>query len=129
MALFLLDSDAVIDWINEFLPSKALIDELVDRDEVLATCDVVLTEVYAGLGVEDEERSRSFLDSLLYLQTPRSAAEQAGRWRFANARRGFSFSAYDMLVAAIAAAHNATVVTGNVRDYPMADVSLLRLPR
>jgi predicted nucleic acid-binding protein len=35
----------------------------------------------------------------------------------------------DALIAATAVEHNATVVTGNVRDYPMPEVSILPLPR
>jgi predicted nucleic acid-binding protein len=35
----------------------------------------------------------------------------------------------DMLIAATAVAHGATVVTANIRDFPVPEVSLLQLPR
>jgi tRNA(fMet)-specific endonuclease VapC len=127
MALFLLDSDTTINYINRFAATLRQIGELLLRGETLCTNDVVLSEVYAGLYPEDEIRGGPFLEALIFLPQSRSAAERAGRWRFEYARRGVVLSTYDVLIAAAAVEHNATVVTGNVRHYPMREVSLLPL--
>ena len=69
------------------------------------------------------------LDSLLYLTTTGDAARQAGEWRYTFARQGTPLATSDVLVAATARAHQATIVTGNGAHYPMPDVSLVPLPR
>ena len=129
MAVYLLDTDAIIDYLNEIPRSKQLIDSLVGRQEILAVCDIILTEVYAGVAPIDEDETDRILGPWLYLQTSREAAKQAGRWRYAFARQGLQLKTYDTLVAATAVENDAIVVTANLRDYPMPGVSLLPLPR
>ena len=73
--------------------------------------------------------SREFVASCEFLQTSFASAIQAGAWRFDFARRGFALGMPDMLIAATAVEHDATLVTGNVRHYPMPELSLLALPR
>ena len=129
MALYLLDSDAVIDCLNRFSPTLAFLRELAASEDILCTCDVVLAEVYAGLHPRHEAIASDFLPSLRFLSGSPEAAEQAGRWRYAYNQQGRALPLTDALIAATAMANNATVVTGNVRDYPMPEVSLLQLPR
>jgi predicted nucleic acid-binding protein len=129
MALFLLDSDALIDFVNGFEPTISLLRSLLADGETLCSCGVALTEAYAGLNPEGEAPAAAFLPTLRYLPTSSATAEQAGRWRYRAAREGRTLTTTDTLIAATAVAHNATVVTGNVRDFPMSEVSLLPLPR
>jgi predicted nucleic acid-binding protein len=129
MALFLLDSDALIDFINGFEPTIFLLRSLLADGETLCSCDVVLTEVYAGLNPEGEAPAAAFLPTLRCLPTSPAAAEQAGRWRYQAAREGRTLTSTDTLIAATAVAHNATVVTANIRDFSIPEVSLLPLPR
>jgi hypothetical protein len=129
MALYLLDSDAVIDYINSFQPTISLLQDLLAAGEILCSCDVVIAEVYAGLNPQGEVRAAAFLPTLRFLQTSLSVAEQAGRWRYNAARQGRILTTMDMLIAATALAHGATVVTANIRDFPVPEVSLLQLPR
>ena len=129
MALYLLDSDAVIDYLNRFPSTLSLLVDLTDGGDTLCVCDVALAEVYAGLYPEYEPVAADFLPSLRFLSTSSEAAEQAGRWRFRYARRGRNVPLTDALIAATALHHAATIVTGNVRDYPMPGVSVLPLPR
>ena len=129
MAAYLLDADAVIDFINRHTPTVALVEQLILNDERLCTCEVVLAEVYAGLTQRDEERASKFLQTLDFLPGTSESAERAGRWRYQFARRGRVLPTTDALIAATAVEHNVTIVTGNVRDYLMPEVSLLPLPR
>ena len=129
MALYLLDSDAVIDVLNRVPRTLFLLRSLSAHRERLCICAVVLAEVYAGLQPRDEARARSFLPTLLYLATSVHIAEQAGRWRYQFARVGRVLPTTDVLIAATAVSNGATVITGNVRDYPMPELSLLPLPR
>jgi len=51
----------------------------------------------------------------------------AGQDRYSFARRGRTLSITDMLVAATAREHQAILVTGNVKDYPMTDIDIFPL--
>jgi hypothetical protein len=125
MAQYLLDTDAVLDYLNRHAPTVTLMRSLVAQGERLCACDIVLAEVYAGLLPRDEERAAAFLPTLDYLPASAAAAETAGRWRFQFARRGRQLPVTDALIAATALEYNATIITGNVPDYPMPEVAVI----
>ncbi len=129
MASYLLDADAVIDYLKRYAPTLRVIAQLVANEDRLCTCDVVLAEVYAGLTPGDEGHATAFLTTLEFLPGSVTSAEQAGRWRYQFARQGRTLPTTDALIAATAVEHGATVVTANARDYPMPEVSILPLPR
>lgn len=129
MALYLLDSDAVIDILNGISTTATIVDRLVADDHTLCTCDIVLTEIHTGLSEEAHSVAAPILDSFYVLSSSRSVGQQAGRWRYAFARQGITLALTDSIIAATALAWNATLVTGNVRDYPMPELLLLPVPR
>jgi predicted nucleic acid-binding protein len=129
VALYLLDTDTIIDFLNQVPRTQGFLADLVAREENLSSCDVVIAEVYAGLYPNQEEAAADFLPTLQCLTTSQAAAEQAGRWRFEFARRGRTLPVIDALIAATALDRGATIVTANLRDYPMPEVSVLPLPR
>jgi predicted nucleic acid-binding protein len=129
MALYLLDTDAIIDWLFAIPASVAIIEDLDMRSETLCTCDIVIAEVYAGLRPAQRVAGETMLAGLTYVPTSPHAARQAGEWRYAFARQGVQLHTTDMLVAATAHEHHATLITRNVRDYPLPEITLLPLPR
>jgi predicted nucleic acid-binding protein len=129
MARYLLDTDAVIDFLRGIPDSVALIRRLHDSGEVLCICDIVVAEVFAGVRPETRPGVNTLLSTLTYLPTSLEAARQAGEWRYTYARDGHPLATTDTLIAATAQRHNAYVITGNVGDYPMSDVSIIALPR
>jgi len=66
---------------------------------------------------------------MLFLETSAEMAERAGDWRYAFARRGVTLAMTDCLIAATAEGHEAGVVTGNLKDFPMAQLRIVPLPR
>jgi predicted nucleic acid-binding protein len=129
MSYHLLDSDAVIDLLKGIAASATLLRNLRNDGHVLATSSVVIAEVWSGLAPADQQTGEEFLDALVFLPTSPTAGRQAGEWRYAYARQGVAVSLTDALIAATARQHNAVLVTGNVRDFPMPDVRLLPIPR
>lgn len=129
MARYLLDADAVIDWLLGFPSSVALVNELYENGETLCTSAVVIAEIHSGVRPAEIGEADTFLESCTYLPIRCEDARQAGRWRYDFARRGIALSTTDMLVAATALSHQATIVTGNVKDFPMEEVTVLPLPR
>jgi len=129
MAYYLLDTDAIIDYLTGASSSVSLIQDLQNRGELLCVSDVVIAEVYAGLKPQDRDKAQKLLTACFFLPTTSEAAQRAGEWRYDCARRGITLSTTDVLVAATAYVHKATLVTGNTDDYPMDEVDLLPLPR
>ena len=129
MAQYLLDSDAIIDFLAGVPATTALLQGLHGQGDRLCTCTVVLAEVYSGLGPEYESRAESFLRGLRFLPGDPRAGRQAGRWRQRYAREGIALSTTDALIAATAFVHGAAVVTGNIRDFPMDEVFVVAVPR
>lgn len=129
MGLYLLDTDAVIDYLVGFAPSVDLIRSIHTSGNDLGVCDVVVAEVYSGLRPEDRERTAALLEALQLLTTAADASHRAGEWRYSYARRGMTLATSDVLVAAAALAHGANLVTGNAASYPMAEVEVVPLPR
>ncbi len=125
MTRHLLDADAVIEYLAGQPGTTALLQRLNAQGETLCVCDVVIAEVYSGLLQRDWPRAQAFLSGLTYLVTAAPMAQQAGEWRFTYARRGVSLSTTDCLIAATAYGHQATLVTGNVNDFPMPEIQLL----
>lgn len=129
MTQLLLDSDAVIDVLKRFQSSIDFLAARVQMGDSLCTSDVVLGEIYAGLLPEDEEAAERFIAQLTFLPTSPAAAQQGGRWVYAYARQGRALKLADCLIAATSHEHGATLVTGNLRDFPMPEVPILPLPR
>jgi predicted nucleic acid-binding protein len=129
VSLFLLDTDAIIDFLNGHPPTVSMLRELAAGDDTLCVCSVSISEVYAGIGFDAPAESTDWLETCRFLPSTVEIARQAGAWRFSYARQGIQLSTTDVLVAGTALFHNATVVTGNIRHFPMSEVSALRLPR
>lgn len=132
MTLHLLDSDAVIDALKGIRSTLDFLQNLVNGGNTLCTNAVVLCEVYAGLHAQDERAGDRFLATLTCLAISERAGRQAGRWKYQYARQGTTLAHTDCLIAACAEEHRATLITGNLKDFPMAgtgSVSVLPLPR
>jgi predicted nucleic acid-binding protein len=129
MGYILLDTDAVIDQLKGFPATVALLQQLHAAGGELCVCLITIAEVYAGLDPRDRPRAQQFLDACSYLATSPAIARQAGEWRYQYRRHGIAISLTDALIAATAHAHQARLVTGNIRHYPMPGLSLVSLPR
>jgi predicted nucleic acid-binding protein len=129
MARYLLDSDAVIDYANKIQPSVQLIRGLSLTGNTLCVCSTVVAEAFSGFRSDMDQLAEAFVMSCEFLTTSADAAVQAGRWRFFYARQGIRLATTDTLIAATALEHHTTLVTANVRHYPMPELSLLPLPR
>lgn len=127
VARYLLDTDVLIDLSKEWQPTRTRIDELLAADEELGVCAVQLAEFYAGRRRGDRPDYDAFIDSLPCWEITPETAIQAGHYRFSFARRGRTIDTPDALNAAVAWRMRATVVTRNVKDYPVPGVPILAL--
>ena len=104
--------------------------ELLERLEAqghrLAVCAVGVAEVYSGFDPQERIEADPVVDRWFYYEATPAMAKEAGRYRYEFARRGTSLSATDSVIAAVAISNDATLITNNVRDFPMDGIRLLR---
>ena len=128
MTTYLLDTTVLVDYFRGRQRARLLLERLADDGHTLAICDINIAELFAGLPEAQRPVARELLDSLQYLEIPPPVAELAGLLRFDRARRGITIHLPDAMIAAVAIANDATLITANVRDFPLPDLSLLELP-
>ncbi|MGH2583744.1 MAG: type II toxin-antitoxin system VapC family toxin [Dehalococcoidia bacterium] len=129
MTRYLLDTDTIVDYLKGISSTIAVIQQLGQQGHQLYTCAVVECEVASGLGPQQRAQAEQLLDAFEYLPASREAARKAGGWRGAFRSKGVQLATTDCLIAAMAVAHGAVIVTGNVRDFPMSELTLQPLPR
>jgi predicted nucleic acid-binding protein len=86
-----------------------------------------VAEIYADLRSKEEQRTTALLRSLQLFPITFSVAEPAGRFKQSHSRRGKTLSMPDAIVAAVAIHNHLTLITDNVKDFPMKELSLYSL--
>ena len=129
MATFLLDTSVIIDVLNNKRNRPALLLELLKAGHLLACCPINITEVYAGLRPKEETATEEFLTSLKYYPITQQAARLAGLLRRNYGRQGTTLNLGDVMIAAVGIENQLTLLTDNVKDFPMEDLSLNVMPK
>ena len=129
MGTFLLDTSVIIDTLNDKKDRRLFLKQLVAQGHVLACCAINVSEVYAGLRPKEEEKTRNFLDTLDYYPVTRKAAELGGLLKRDHSKHSITLSLTDAMIAAVAIHHQLSLITDNVKDFPMKELSLYPLPK
>jgi len=128
MPTYLLDTTVIIDVLNDKRNRKLLLLDLLKQGHLLGCCPINVTEVYAGLRPKEEAATQEFLESLQYFQITWPIARLAGLLKRDYARKGKTLTVSDATIAAVAIHHKLTLLTDNVRDFPMKELSIYPLP-
>jgi tRNA(fMet)-specific endonuclease VapC len=118
---YLLDTNACIQYLTR--PNSLIAARMgrMLRQEILL-CDVVKAELYYG-AYKSSRRDRNlalfegFFDEFISLPFDEQAAKIYGELRADLERKGTPIGPYDLQIAAIALAHNLTLVTHNTREF------------
>ena len=129
MTPFLLDTNIIIDALRRRNDRHLLIEHLLAQGQPLASCSITVTEVYAGMRPHEEKTTRGFMKSLVFLSATEEMAERAGYLKARYSKRGKSISVQDVMIASVAIAYGCTLVTENVKDFPMPELHLYSLPK
>ena len=124
MATFLLDTSVIIDGINGKRDRGQLLKGLLEQGHLLACCPINVTEVYADLRPKEETVTQELLESLEYYPITRGIARLAGLLKRDFARKGVTLAPTDVTIAAVALYHRLTLITDNLKHYPMKELSL-----
>jgi predicted nucleic acid-binding protein len=127
MALYLLDTNVLVDYSKGIGPIVAQLQAWGTGNDDIAICGVQIAEYYSGIAPEDRREARMFLSAFLRWPITETAALYAGTYRYNFARIGVQIATPDAMIAGVARARSATLVTRNVRDFPMTDIQILSL--
>jgi predicted nucleic acid-binding protein len=128
VATYLVDTSVIIDVLNDKRGRRGLLLGLVKQGHLLACCPINVTEVYAGMRPKEESATEEFLRSLEYCHLTWPVARLAGLLKRDYARKGTTFSVADATIAAVAMVHELTLMTDNVKDFPMKELALYPMP-
>ncbi len=118
---YLLDTNTCIRYLNGRAPNVLQRLQALPPDEVVV-CAVVKAELFYGAmksldPVRNLAHQQVFLSAFVSLPFDDAAAEIYGRIRAELARKGTPIGSNDLMIAAIAVAHNLTLVTHNVGEF------------
>jgi tRNA(fMet)-specific endonuclease VapC len=128
LSKYLLDTTVLIAHLRGRQPVVELVTGLAQEGNELGICPVIVAELYSGISDRHRSLAEELIDSLEYWEATRDTAKMAGNYRYDFARKGVTLATTDVLVAAIAVAHGATLVTANIKHYPMDEIVLLQQP-
>jgi tRNA(fMet)-specific endonuclease VapC len=127
MTTYLLDTSVLIDVLNGKHNRDALLKGLLSQGDMLACCAINVSEVYAGMRPKEESRTEQLLQSLEYFEINWEVARLAGLLKRDYSKKGQTLSLSDTTVAAVALSYNLTLITDNVKHYPMPQLRLYPL--
>lgn len=121
---FLLDTTVLIDFFRGRKEVVCLLEKLVE-EAPLACCPVTVAEIFSGVRPEELSRIEELLEALQYCAIQYKTARRAGLYRREYQIRGITLSVSDTLIAAVAVENSLTLVTKNVRHFPMPELSVI----
>jgi len=125
MARQLLDSDILIDFLRGRAAAWSFVARLRAGGEAPLISTVSVAEILAGAQRGEEEATERLLSVLERIPVSESIARYAGDFLRAF-QRSHGLELGDALVAATALVAGASLVTRNVKHYPMPQVEVLR---
>ena len=115
----LLDTSVAVDHLRGRQEAVALLDGLLDADELLLASEVVRFELLAGVREGEVEALEQFFTALSWAPVGEEVARAAGDLARQHRRAHSGIDDADYLIAATAILLEADLLTTNVRHFPM----------
>jgi predicted nucleic acid-binding protein len=122
-----LDANVLIGWLRGQRGPIEFLRDLGQTDAVIGVNAISTAETYSGLQETDTERAERLFAAFDFWVMEWNVAKLGGELRYEYQRRGRTLSVTDSLLAAHAMSRDATLVTDNIRDFPMPELRLLRV--
>ena len=124
MAVYLLDTNVIVDAINGKRGRPGLLAGLLDQGNLLACCSINVTEVYAGMRSHEAQATDALMRSLKFYEVNWEIARLAGELKNVWAKKGHTLFLPDVTIAAVAIKHGLPLLTDNRKDFPMPELNL-----
>jgi predicted nucleic acid-binding protein len=128
VASYLLDTSVIIDALNGKRRRRELLLDLLRQGHLLACCSINVTEIYAGVRPKEEKTTEEFLKSLEFYHITWPVARLAGLLKRDHGRKGQTITVADATFAAVALVHELTLMTDNVKEFQIKELTLYPLP-
>lgn len=128
MAAFLLDSTVLIDYLRGHPEVIARVQALANEGHNLGICAVNVAEVSAGMLEHEREVTERLLGWLEFLEISYETARAAGELQAELRRQGRKADLADTLIGTVALTNGSTLLTDNVKDFPLPGLQVERLP-
>jgi predicted nucleic acid-binding protein len=124
---YLLDTDTLIDYSKGREPTCSRIKAMITAGERLGICAINVSEFFAGLPPPNRPIWEEFFASLTYWDIDKDSARIAGLYRYELSRSGQTLTTTDALIAAVALQKHATLLTSNIKHYPIHGLTVYSL--
>ncbi|MFC1790719.1 type II toxin-antitoxin system VapC family toxin [Patescibacteria group bacterium] len=128
MKLFLVDTNVLIYALAGKKPWAQHLQKWIENKQ-LALSSIVVAEFLTGASEDEAKTFEALLDRFGSLPVDTITARFAAQYRQTYLKKGNKLKLPDCLIAATCKIYQATLVTFNVADYPMRDISLFKLPK
>lgn len=118
MHQIVVDTDVLIMHLRGNESVRAMLRETA-QDSLLCCSAITIGEIHAGMKDEEREKTEKLLNSLVVIDVDRKIAALAGDYRRTIKSRHLELD--DCLIAATCVVNKATLITGNIKHYPMKD--------
>ncbi len=121
---YLLDTNVILEafWGKKRVADK--VGEWIESGKIVISV-VCMAEILSKSSKKEEEMLRMLIKKFGVLEINQEIAELAGKYRFEFLRKKKRVYLLDCFIAATAKLHGLTLVTRNVKDYPMKDIKVL----
>jgi len=125
---YLIDTDVMIDFFKLKDPDKSPIVSL-SKQGTPALSALTITELRSGWTPKQADFLLPRLSALCtVVPVSKEIAQQAGMWRQEYKNKGLGLGTVDTVIAATAYLHDYPLLTNNVKDYPMPELTLYNHP-
>ncbi len=121
---YLLDTNILLEafWGKE--PAARLVKNWITEGKI-TLCPIPVAEILSKATEEESEKIKILVRKFGVLPIDEKVAEIAGNYRFEFSRKTKKVYLLDCFMAAVAKKNNLTLLTHNVKDYPMKDIEVI----
>ena len=121
----LIDSDILIDQLRKEKNALDFLDTEIEKGSLLFLSVVSRAEIYAGMKKGEDEAICSLFEIITPVNVDAIIADKAGEY-LRKFSKSHALNIGDAIIAATVSEMELTLVTRNVKHYPMKDISFLK---
>ncbi len=121
----LIDSDILIDHLRKERKALDFLHTEIEKGAILFLSVISRAEIFAGLRKGEEEVISSLFEIITPVNVDTAIADKAGEY-LRKFGKSHALNIGDAIIAATASEMKLTLVTRNIKHYPMKDITILK---